>query len=626
MASEDKLGEAVLFLSTKAKDLIEGIDKAKLAADNLQSHFNKVSSLISGALATVGIGFSLSKVVQATIEAEDAFANLDAAVQSTNASAGFTTKQLQLQAQALQQVTRFGDEAIMKMQATLLAFQNVQGEVFVRAQQAVLDFAQATGRDAADAARTLGLALNDPVQGVSMLRRAGVSLSAAMRVQIATLAENGELLRAQNLLLDEFARAYGRRATTAVNTLGGALDQLRERFGDVFLELDVQQTGPLVSSIQWLTRNLGNISAIMQAAFVGVNSVLKGVAENINRVITALVYLGQRQLQSAVAELGELKGGMDIVTDAAKDSAAAFVKAHLAMAMHRNAMQGALLVAPKLRDALETASEKGLRAAEAARESALKASDAVAKAYKEPLVDAEQTFDRLMEHASVAATKASLVAQTARDQAAAGLTEQAEMSRRLAETYSRDAERFANQAIASKQRLQSAMNSLKLSTANAVGGMVAQFALGQMKFQEFVKQMIVLIGQLMVKILILKTLGMGLGGQFAGGLAGGLFGGIGGLAKGGPAEAGKPYVVGEEGPELMVPDRSGTIVPNDQLPESGPRITQNFNFSGMDYSSAEAARKIARQIAAQLRAGAVEALAMARASADQVSLQPRRSF
>ena len=34
------------------------------------------------------------------------------------------------------------------------------------------------------------------------------------------------------------------------------------------------------------------------------------------------------------------------------------------------------------------------------------------------------------------------------------------------------------------------------------------------------------------------------------------------LAKGGPVSAGKPYLVGEEGPELIVPKISGTVVNN----------------------------------------------------------------
>ena len=36
-------------------------------------------------------------------------------------------------------------------------------------------------------------------------------------------------------------------------------------------------------------------------------------------------------------------------------------------------------------------------------------------------------------------------------------------------------------------------------------------------------------------------------------------------AAGGPVSAGQPYIVGEIGPELFVPGRSGTIIPNNQL-------------------------------------------------------------
>lgn len=48
-----------------------------------------------------------------------------------------------------------------------------------------------------------------------------------------------------------------------------------------------------------------------------------------------------------------------------------------------------------------------------------------------------------------------------------------------------------------------------------------------------------------------------------GGLLGGLFGG--GKAAGGPIQAGVPYLVGEKGPELIVPSASGFVIPNGGL-------------------------------------------------------------
>lgn len=51
-------------------------------------------------------------------------------------------------------------------------------------------------------------------------------------------------------------------------------------------------------------------------------------------------------------------------------------------------------------------------------------------------------------------------------------------------------------------------------------------------------------------------------------------------AKGGPVTAGSPYIIGEEGPELFVPNRSGYIVPNDELASGGSDTVINVVFSG----------------------------------------------
>lgn len=80
---------------------------------------------------------------------------------------------------------------------------------------------------------------------------------------------------------------------------------------------------------------------------------------------------------------------------------------------------------------------------------------------------------------------------------------------------------------------------------------------------------------------------------FLGGLLGGIFGGAsaasgssGGFFKaaGGPVSGGRPYVVGERGPELFVPGASGSIVPNNKLASGGSfTYSPTLNFaSGVD--------------------------------------------
>jgi hypothetical protein len=67
--------------------------------------------------------------------------------------------------------------------------------------------------------------------------------------------------------------------------------------------------------------------------------------------------------------------------------------------------------------------------------------------------------------------------------------------------------------------------------------------------------------------------------------------GLFGLAKGGPAKAGTPYIVGEEGPELFVPGASGTVVPNNQLQSSGGGMGGGtvINISAVDTQSFQSA-------------------------------------
>lgn len=66
------------------------------------------------------------------------------------------------------------------------------------------------------------------------------------------------------------------------------------------------------------------------------------------------------------------------------------------------------------------------------------------------------------------------------------------------------------------------------------------------------------------------------------------------LASGGPARANKPYIVGEDGPELFVPNTSGRVIPNDKMtsgvgmPGSGSiRINANVAVSTRDVNTAQ---------------------------------------
>lgn len=69
----------------------------------------------------------------------------------------------------------------------------------------------------------------------------------------------------------------------------------------------------------------------------------------------------------------------------------------------------------------------------------------------------------------------------------------------------------------------------------------------------------------------------------------GSFFGLPGLAEGGPVLPNKPYIIGEKGPELFLPNTAGTVVPNSALGTSGGtpigQTTVNYNIQAVDAAS-----------------------------------------
>ena len=81
-------------------------------------------------------------------------------------------------------------------------------------------------------------------------------------------------------------------------------------------------------------------------------------------------------------------------------------------------------------------------------------------------------------------------------------------------------------------------------------------------------------------------------GNFASAGGGGLLGLIPGFANGGRPPVGKPSIVGERGPELFVPNTSGTIVPNNKLGGGGAtNVVVNVDAKGSSASGDSGAGK-----------------------------------
>lgn len=186
-----------------------------------------------GALAVTGVVAGIHAVIEATKEAQAAIAQLDSGLGTTSANVPAASAELQRYATELQRTTSFSDEAVLGVETLLLSFQNLSGNTIKRATATVLDLSTRMGIDAPAAAKLLGKALSDPEVGMTALTRAGVIFSDQQKEQIKTFTDAGNIAKAQGVILDELGRRFHGAAEAARNTLGGALDGLKNQFGDL---------------------------------------------------------------------------------------------------------------------------------------------------------------------------------------------------------------------------------------------------------------------------------------------------------------------------------------------------------------------------------------------------------
>ncbi len=176
-------------------------------------------------------------ILNATREQILAETQLNAVLKSTAGAAGLTAKELTGMASALQKQTRFGDEAIIKAQSLMLTFTKVGKEVFPDAIESVLNMSEAMGQDLQQGVIQVGKALNDPILGVTALRRVGVQLSDQQVDLVRKFTETGEIAKAQKIILSELETQFGGVAKAAGETLPGSLDQMNNAIGDVGEEI-----------------------------------------------------------------------------------------------------------------------------------------------------------------------------------------------------------------------------------------------------------------------------------------------------------------------------------------------------------------------------------------------------
>lgn len=168
---------------------------------------------------------------------ETAITRVDALLRQTGGTAGVTREEIIDMANELQAATEYGDDVALSAQAILLQFRNIRGDVFKGVVQAAADLAATTGDSLSSAMDKLGRALNDPVRGLRLLRTEGVLFSKQEGMMIQQMVYAGDVMGAQEKILERVAGTFGGAAAAQVNTFSGRVTQVNNALGDMWREL-----------------------------------------------------------------------------------------------------------------------------------------------------------------------------------------------------------------------------------------------------------------------------------------------------------------------------------------------------------------------------------------------------
>jgi hypothetical protein len=258
--------------------------------------FRSVTRSVAG-LAGAYIGAQgLITVIQGSVREQQESIKVgrqtNAVLKSTKSAAGLSAKAIGDLAQALSEKTAVDDEAIQSAENLLLTFTKIGKDTFPAATAAVLDLSAATGTSLKGASIQVGKALQDPIRGITALRRVGVNFSADQTEVIKKLVETGKTADAQKLILKELATEFGGSAAAQATPL----DKLRVTYQNL-LETIGGYLVPILN--RGATALMGFVAEVR--AGTGLGGVLR---DNIKGIAIALAGL------AAVLAAGKITGSL----------------------------------------------------------------------------------------------------------------------------------------------------------------------------------------------------------------------------------------------------------------------------------------------------------------------------
>lgn len=228
-----------------------------------------------------------------------------------------TAAQINDLATSLMKKSGIDDETIKSGENLLLTFTNIRNEVgkgndiFDQATKTVVDMSVALGEDMKSASIQVGKALNDPINGLTALRRVGVSFTDAQKEQIKAMVESGHTMDAQKIILHELTKEFGGSAEAVGKTLPGQINIAKETFNNFAGDLVAKMIPAITNMVNYIRDHWPEISATAKQIWLDVKPILANLIDLVDAVVDAI-----RDHWSTIGPI--VKGAAHVLEDAAK--------------------------------------------------------------------------------------------------------------------------------------------------------------------------------------------------------------------------------------------------------------------------------------------------------------------
>ena len=520
----------------------------------------------------VGIGLAVTKTIKAISNLEVQQGKLNALLKATGNAAGLVGRDIEIMAEAIGKGTLASVQGARDAAGVLLTFKSITGETFEETLKLTQDLAAVGFGSMKTAALQLGKALEEPEIGLSALRRVGVSFTEQQKEQIKVLAMTGRQMEAQAIIIKTLKQQVGGAGEGAAGGLAGAYDTLKEN-----LNLFFERSASGKRIVDFLTNSINRLSVALGNQVLQITE-LPDSASELNELfknnedalkILEKAYDDALQNKSKFFDSGQAK----------HDRAELQLRIKLLKDEQKDIEKKIELIGQELTLVNKAQQETGKHSAKRRRSMMDEMKLATASGDKQRFILEEQIKLRDMLIGKLGTSKEAM----------------AEINRIIniqTGAFEQQAEvmvEFRDELAKVEQVATGVANEVEKVGDTLVDAFL-RGKTGALDFKNILRELIISIQKTIIQTLILdqvnKFVKNAITGIFSPTVPGTTTGTtLPGQAGGGTIQQGQPTLVGERGPELFVPNSSGSIKNNADTKQmvggggGGVAITQNLNFA-----------------------------------------------